>query len=308
MRTYHLDQFAEFQGPTVASIVAIGEIDLAGIAALSIGELPAAVPAAIRALIEAGDDPERPIGNAGARFPSRSEAVFSVACGLARADCNETQITGILLNEAYLISASILEKKSPKKYALKQARAAITAVGNSWPDVMRSGQPRSTLRNTIVALQRLGIEASYNLFRRRKQVSGHQLEAFRGEMTDDISAALRRIILDEFGFDPTKEHVRDAIHMLSLENSFHPIRDYLSGVKWDGESRLDTMLSVYFGAEDNALNRAFGSIMMIARYAASASLAPSSISSSSWKERRGRVSRPRSPFWQGQRTILIRIS
>lgn len=71
-------------------------------------------------------------------------------------------------------------------------------------------------------------------------------------------------MLDEYGFDPGREHVRDALHMMALENSFHPIRDYLSGLEWDRTPRLDTLLIDYFGAEDTPLNRAVGQIVMIA--------------------------------------------
>ncbi|CAD5273079.1 Virulence-associated E family protein (fragment) [Bosea sp. 62] len=264
MNIYHLDQFSEFREPAAAAIVALGDVDVAQIAALSVNELSARVPGAVRALIEAGDDPERPMGQDGARFPSRSEVVFSVACGLARAGCTEHQIAGVLINRAHAISASILEKKAPEKYALKQARAAVTAVGNGWPDTTQKGNPRPTLRNAIVAFQRLGVQASHDLFRRRHMVLGLKLEAFQGELTDDFSAMLRKTVLDEFGFDPGREHVRDALHMMALENSYHPIRDYLAGLEWDGKPRIDTLLVDYFGAEDTPLNRAIGRIVPIA--------------------------------------------
>lgn len=42
------------------------------------------------------------------------------------------------------------------------------------------------------------------------------------------------------------------------ENSFHPVRDYLLGLKWDGTNRLDGFLIKHFGAEDTAYVRAVG--------------------------------------------------
>lgn len=45
--------------------------------------------------------------------------------------------------------------------------------------------------------------------------------------------------------------IDDAL-LLELErNRFHPIRDYLSALKWDGEHRIDKLLVDYFGADDN---------------------------------------------------------
>ena len=41
---------------------------------------------------------------------------------------------------------------------------------------------------------------------------------------------------------------REAVDAVARENSFHPVRDYLNGLKWDGESRLQTWLLDYMGA------------------------------------------------------------
>lgn len=265
METYDLDQFNEFRRPaTDASSTAVTTTDAAAIALVNVDQLPASISEETRRLIMQGDDANHPIGTPDARFPSRSEVVFCVACALARAGWDAEKIAGLLLNPACGISESILEKTAPDKYALKQARSAVTAASVGWPDVTAKGKPRPTLRNAIVAFQRLGIQASYDMFRRRKMVQGHKLEAFQGEMTDDLSAMLRKAVLDEYGFDPGREYVRDALHMMALENSFHPIRDYLSGLEWDGKQRLDTFLIDYLGAEDTPLNRAIGRIVLIA--------------------------------------------
>ncbi len=265
MKTYQLDDFLEFKEVLRLPASAAGRnVDPGEVAPIDIDQLSISLPEGIRELIINGDDLSQPMGKSGARFPSRSEAVFRVACALAQASCDEATIAGTLVNSAYGISESILEKSGPKKYALKQARAALAAVSNGWPDVTQKGKPRPTLHNAIVAFQRLGVQASYDQFRRRKMVQGLKIEAFQGEMTDDLSAILRKAVLDEYGFDPGREHVRDALHMMALENSFHPIRDYLSGLEWDRTPRLDTLLIDYFGAEDTPLNRAVGQIVMIA--------------------------------------------
>jgi len=46
--------------------------------------------------------------------------------------------------------------------------------------------------------------------------------------------------------------------------SYHPVRDYLNGLVWDGVQRLDTFLPDTTGCEDNAFTRAAGRCMMIA--------------------------------------------
>lgn len=53
-----------------------------------------------------------------------------------------------------------------------------------------------------------------------------------------------------------KQTVLDTHDLLMSQNTCHPVRDYLSGLEWDGIPRLDTMLVDYLGAEDNKLTRA----------------------------------------------------
>lgn len=89
---------------------------------INLEALPPSVLPVTRTLIELGDDPERPRDKPGARFRSRSEAVFRVACELARAGCVIDVIAGVLINPAFAISSSVLDKKKPIPYALRQAR------------------------------------------------------------------------------------------------------------------------------------------------------------------------------------------
>ena len=54
---------------------------------------------------------------------------------------------------------------------------------------------------------------------------------------------------------------------VAREHSFHPIRDQLDGLKWDGRERLDSVLPVYFGTDDSPYTRAVGRMMLISMMA-----------------------------------------
>ena len=41
---------------------------------------------------------------------------------------------------------------------------------------------------------------------------------------------------------PSKEQVNDAIDIVAQEHTFHPVEEYLEGLKWDGVSRIETWL------------------------------------------------------------------
>src|SRR4029077_14554417 len=98
----------------------------------------------------------------------------------------------------------------------------------------------------------------------RKYVGGVVLQDYQGELTDNAAVFLRWIILGKFGFDPGKDHVREALDALCLEHQFHPVRDYLDSLKWDGTERLQKWLCAYLSAEDTPLNREVGPIVMVA--------------------------------------------
>jgi putative DNA primase/helicase len=56
-------------------------------------------------------------------------------------------------------------------------------------------------------------------------------------------------------WSPTK--FKDALlGVVSVERLYHPIKDYLASLKWDGIERLDTLLIDYLGAEDTPYVRA----------------------------------------------------
>nr|WP_295466252.1 virulence-associated E family protein [Mesorhizobium sp.] len=257
---------ADFQHLLVKTQIGSGpaKVSDAEVRPIGIDELPVAVLTAMRSIIELGDDLERPRGGPDARFPSRSEAVYRVSCELARAGCSEDVIAGVLINPSLGISRSILEKKRPNAYARRQARAGTMAVITGWPDCNAEGAPKPTLRNTAIALRRLGFTFSHDLFRHRKMINGNLLDEHEGEISDDACALLRSFITDTFNFDPRAENVRDAVTQLCLERTFHPIRQMLDALEWDGVPRIDNWLSTYMGAEDTELNRAIGRIMLIA--------------------------------------------
>lgn len=51
------------------------------------------------------------------------------------------------------------------------------------------------------------------------------------------------------------QKIDDALAMVFERDSFHPIKDYLNGLKWDGRKRIDYLLHDYFGVPDNCYTR-----------------------------------------------------
>lgn len=53
-----------------------------------------------------------------------------------------------------------------------------------------------------------------------------------------------------------RDKINDAVELVREENAIDPVREYLTGLVWDGVERLDTMLVRWMGAEDNDYVRA----------------------------------------------------
>jgi hypothetical protein len=120
-----------------------------------------------------------------------------------------------------------------------------------------------TLRNTILAIDKLGIECRYDIFHDKLTVQGHELKINVGESIDDICLRIRTAISNHEQFDPGNQNTYDAVRRICLANQFDPVLEYLNGLKHDRKPRIDSWLSVYLGAEDNPLNRAIGRAVLI---------------------------------------------
>jgi predicted P-loop ATPase len=64
-----------------------------------------------------------------------------------------------------------------------------------------------------------------------------------------------------------RDTVHQAIEKRARECSFHPIRDYLDGLSWDGEQRLEKWLVTYLGAEDVEYVKGIGRMFLISMVA-----------------------------------------
>ena len=50
------------------------------------------------------------------------------------------------------------------------------------------------------------------------------------------------------------ERMMDAVRIVANEKQFHPVREYLESLTWDGQERIREVLPKYLGAEDCQLN------------------------------------------------------
>ena len=73
--------------------------------------------------------------------------------------------------------------------------------------------------------------------------------------TDTDDACLRNYFATKY-LIKGKGIIDDALQEVTQDNKFHPVREYLRGITWDGECRLDTLFIDYIGAADTEYIRA----------------------------------------------------
>jgi len=64
-----------------------------------------------------------------------------------------------------------------------------------------------------------------------------------------------------------KSTIIDAVFQAAKSNEFHPIRDYLRDLTWDGTPRLSNLFSNYLGSDDNAYTREVSEILLVSAVA-----------------------------------------
>ena len=141
------------------------------------------------------------------------------------------------------------------------------------------GEPRPNLANAMLALR--GDPAIAGLFAYDQMLRAPMLvrpipvratddpvDAFELRPVRDVDVSALQEMLQLAGLEKlTKDTTHQAIDMRAAEASFHPVLDYLRGLKWDGKPRLATWLSVYLGAELSEYTKMIGTMFLIAMVA-----------------------------------------
>jgi hypothetical protein len=92
-------------------------------------------------------------------------------------------------------------------------------------------------------------------------------EEWPDEPWTDHHESETRIWFQREGISATLGDVGRAVQNAARYKSFHPVRDYLDSLVWDGEHRIDTWLITYFHADDTPYVRTIGPRYLISAVA-----------------------------------------
>jgi hypothetical protein len=126
------------------------------------------------------------------------------------------------------------------------------------------GNIRRNEHNVCAALARMGVKLSYDEFSAKYMIEG--LKGYGPIVNDDALDELWLCLQRQFYLRLGKEELDRIILSQGRMRRFHPVRQYLESVTWDGVARVDRWLATYFGVEDDSagLTRAIGKILLVA--------------------------------------------
>lgn len=104
--------------------------------------------------------------------------------------------------------------------------------------------------NVRRAVQLLGAELSYHEFAEKTLV--REGDGPQRLLDDRMVNSLWLRTDREHRFRPSFVFFEKVIADMAYDNMFHPVRDYLGALVWDGEPRLNRWLATYGGAEETA--------------------------------------------------------
>ncbi len=135
---------------------------------------------------------------------------------------------------------------------------------NAWKGKLGVGKQgyKKSVTNLMMFLRHLpefGRNLRFNEFTSRVEWGGKPLE--------DHQLVDIKVILESHDFDATDKDLLPAIVRHARDNGYHPVRDYLNGLQWDGVKRIDRWLQTCLGAPDTPFTRAVGRKTLIAAVA-----------------------------------------
>src|SRR4029077_12986944 len=133
--------------------------------------------------------------------------------------------------------------------------------------IIENGRPLPVLANALIVMEAvMPLAFAYDEMLRAPilMVAFKGEGAFKSRPARDVDVGLVQEKLQHLGLKRiSKGTVHQAVDVRAHLRPFHPVRDYLDGLTWDGKPRLSNFLSRYFGAEATAYASKIGEMFLI---------------------------------------------
>lgn len=156
-----------------------------------------------------------------------------------------------------------IKDKRKKQSRKGKGTETVADINRDWKEQLETSDKGRVLSNAFNTLlifkndEHLRGKFAFNQLTHKPEIIGNvpwkRISGYK-EITDHDDSCLRNYLSVEYGIR-AKDIIYDSLNEIVMDNQYHPIRDYLRGLEWDGVSRLDSLLVDFFDADDTELNR-----------------------------------------------------
>lgn len=159
------------------------------------------------------------------------------------------------------------ERTTADEYDELEEDARKTASNDDWIAELetegKSGKIKNTIDNVVLILsndEHLKGRLGFNEFEQRETAMkalpwDKNVSKYPRPLCDADDAQIRLYLERGYGITG-REKITDGLTIVTRKNAYHPVRDYLDSLSWDGVGRLDTLFIDLFGAPDTEYTRA----------------------------------------------------
>lgn len=228
---------------------------------------------------DSGDEAEK--GMSPSQWPSY-KAMCQWAAGLPeiKRQMAEEKLAGVERDFADLTGPSAGTETAAETGQTAQAISAPSLETHSTPDPAhntggenkewtekldlnrKTGECDPTIKNALLIMQNdpnLKGNLRYNLFSERRMRGGglpwRGNQDPGGPWEDFDDSGLRLYLEDRWKFK-SENGLQNAMELAFHFGDYHPVREYLKNLVWDGKERVETLFCRHFGTEDTPLVRA----------------------------------------------------
>jgi len=145
----------------------------------------------------------------------------------------------------------------------------IDGPNDDWLDQLQTAEDGHTILTTFVnAVEIVRNDTKIKNLMALNELSGQLVVKRTGELWGaNDSYKVRTYIGKRYDVDFPENKAEQAIEQRGYENKFHPIRDYLDGLVWDGVARVDRLFVDWLKCNDNAYTRQAAKCVLVAAVA-----------------------------------------
>lgn len=225
---------------------------------------------------------------------NRSDYLLKAAISMYRAGLSDNQIISVLTERGYYLGEVAYDHtKSDSRYAaadwirrytLPKAKEVCSTSQEDfnivvedteeteWPRKIvrnKNGKPTSSFLNikTIIDNSVGGKILAKNEFSQEETwIANTPWGSKKGESIQDSDAIMiKDWLAQKWQFEPSRDRIDEVIIQLARSNTFHPVREYLEKLEWDGVPRLNNWLIKYLNANGpEKYLRAVGKYVLLA--------------------------------------------